>query len=136
MVILDPAIGADVAGDQPTLAVYPPVTQLGESVTIMGSGFNPGDTIYLVIDIGGSLTDIEYELDGEASPVVNDNGAFVIAWIPDRIHSRIIASGRGGPGAGAYTLMATNTDYIALTTTPMAIWEEVDEGESLPAWVR
>jgi len=102
----------------------------------MGSGFNPGDTVYLVIDIGGELTDIEYELDGEASPVVNDNGAFVIAWLPDRIQGRIIASGRGGPGAGAYTLMATNTDYVTLTTTPIAIWEEVGEGEELPAWVR
>ena len=126
------ATGADMMGNGPNLVVATPVSELGEPVTIMGSGFEPGETIYLVIDTGESRIDLEYELADGVSPVINDVGAFVTAWDPGRIASRVIASGRGGPGAGAYTIMATDTDYVTLTTAPIALWEAVDEGEELP----
>ena len=77
----------------------------------------------VVIDAGeAGLVDIEYELEGGASPVINDVGAFVTEWIPDRIAGRVIAGSRGGPGNGAYTIMATDTDYNTLTTVPIALW--------------
>ncbi len=130
------AAGAANMGNGPNLVIAAPVSELGEPVVILGSGFEPGETIYLVIDTGGSRIDIEYGLAGGVSPVANDTGAFVAAWEPGRIASRVIASGRGGPGAGAYTIMATDTDYVTLTTTPIAFWEAVDEGEELPAWAQ
>ncbi len=130
------ASGDSDMGNDPTLVIATPVSELGEPVTILGSGFHPGETIYLVIDTGDSRIDIEYGLASGVSPVANDAGAFIAAWEPGRIASRVIASGRGGPGAGAYAILATDTDYVTLTTTPIAFWEGVDEGEELPAWAQ
>ena len=138
------ATGAANMGNGPNLVIATPVSELGEPVVILGSGFEPGETIRLVFDTGGSRIDIEYGLaetghsqrSSGVSPVANDTGAFIAAWEPGRIASRVIASGRGGPGAGAYTIMATDTDYVTLTTTPIAFWEAVDEGEELPAWAQ
>lgn len=131
------ATGAANNGNGPTLVVTKPVLQIGQPVTILGSGFEPGETVYLVINAGvaGSV-DIEYELEGGVSPVVNDVGAFVTAWIPDRIAARVIAGSRGGPGNGAYTIMATDTDYNTLTTTPIALYEVPKDGSALPAWAQ
>ena len=72
----------------------------------------------------------------EARTGTDESGAFVTSFDPGRLHSRVINSGRGGPGAGAYAIEATDTDYVTLTTTPIAIWEEVEEGEELPAWAQ
>ena len=127
------ATGAANNGNGPTLVVTKPVLQIGQPVTILGSGFEPGETIYLVINTGESQIDIEYELSGGVSPVINDVGAFVTAWIPDRIADRVIRGSRGGPGNGAYTIMTTDTDYNTLTTVPIALW---GPGGDPPDWAK
>ncbi len=120
-------------GSSPKLVIANPVTELGDTVIILGSGFEAGQAVNLVFETGKDRIDISYALTGEASPVANDLGAFVTAWEPGRVASRIIASKRGGPGEGAYAITATDEDYNSLVSAPLAFWEADEE---LPVWAQ
>ena len=128
------SIVAGASGDSPKLEAANPVTEMGEIVVFLGSGFEPGQEVNLVLSTpDGYKIDIAYALDGETSPVANEIGAFVTSWEPGRIASRVMASGRGGYGDGAYIITATDTDYVTLATAVMAFYEADDE---MPRWAQ
>ncbi|MFC2039572.1 hypothetical protein ACFLTW_00180 [Chloroflexota bacterium] len=124
------------SGASPVLTVANPVSEMGDTVVILGSGYEPGQTVNIVLNTGDSKIDIAYALTGEASPVANERGAFVTAFTPGRIASRVLAAKRGGPSTGAYSFAATDEDYVAMATTPIAFWEAAPEGEELPGWAQ
>ena len=130
------SIVVGAAGSSPKLVIADPVAEMDADtvVVILGSGFEPGEEVSLVLSTPeGYKIDIAYALDGEASPVANELGAFVTSWELGRIGSRVMASGRGGYGDGAYLITATDTDYVALTTVPVAFYEVDDE---VPRWAQ
>ena len=127
------AAGSPGTGTGPNVVIANPVCELGDTVIILGSGYEPGQTVNLVLETGLDRIDIVSGLPDEASPVANELGAWATAWEPGRIASRVLASGRGGPGEGTYIITATDEDYNTLASAPVAFWEEDEE---LPAWAQ
>ena len=84
-------------------------------VTVMGSGFKPGQEVRLIItQSDGSITDIGGGLDPE--PVANKDGVWTTAWTVGRFAHRRIAK------PGVYVLRACDTDYNVLATVPFGYY--------------
>ena len=84
-------------------------------VAIMGSGFQPGQEIRLLIShADGSISDIGSQLKPE--PVANEFGVWATTWTVGRYSKSKIAK------AGIYTLKACNTDYQVLATAPFGYY--------------
>jgi len=116
----------------PTTEVdYTPKARSSNTVVwFYGSGFTPGATLgILVLDGPGTGQDITFG----AKPwplIVNDEGAFAIAW---KIHRFTRSRGGVGPGDGDAERMKTvwviDEDYNNLAAAPMAFCNLSKRGE-------
>ena len=113
----------------PNVVIANPVCALSTPLVIMGSGYEPGQEVNLILSLpDGNQMDIGYALDTGASPVANELGAWATAWDNSRwVKKKIVTQ-------GVYTITATDTDYIALATAPFGFYDP--ESEELPAWAQ
>jgi hypothetical protein len=98
----------------PTLIVATPMVKMSKKaqVTIMGTGFKPGEEIRLVFTtMDGVQGDIGHALDPQ--PVVNEIGGWMTTWKCGRYVSKGLIK------EGTYTIMATDTDYNFLAHIPV-----------------
>jgi hypothetical protein len=107
----------------PTVSVYPGVVKLDKkaTVTLMGTGFEPGKTInFVMVTEDGVKTDIGYSFKPE--PVPNDTGAWASVWtdLGRFIGSKLVK-------AGVYTVIVTDSEYNPLAHAPIAFMEEKKE---------
>jgi hypothetical protein len=87
----------------------------GAKVTILGTGFQPGQEIHILLKShDGVLTDIGETL--KPKPVPNKLGTWVTVWTCGD-HLKNIK-------AGAYTFTVTTPDYDFLAHTPVAFYTE------------
>lgn len=100
-----------------------------QTLLVLGSGFEPSQTLNIVIsDGGGVLTDITALM--EPSPMkANKDGALVAKWI-------LGSWTRAGVGdEGLFTLRIMDTDLNILATTPVALCKtKRADGEKVPAF--
>jgi len=98
-------------------------------VTIMGSGFKPGQEVRLLVtQSDGSISDIGDGLDPE--PVANDDGVWATAWTVGRFGHRRIAK------PGVYVLKACDTDYNVLATVPFGYYNSKKPYKEWPSWAQ
>lgn len=127
--------GASPAGEgnpAPTLTVATPVLEIGKKtqVVIMGSGFEPGQEVNLLFTtMDGVRADVGATLD--PAPVANDLGAFATAWTgAGRYCSKKLIK------EGVYTITATDGEYNALATAPVAFYDAGKAEEEWPGWAK
>ena len=98
-------------------------------VTIMGSGFKPGQEVRLIItQSDGSISDIGDGLDPE--PVANKDGVWATAWKLGRNAHRRIAK------PGVYVLKACDNDYNVLATVPFGYYNTKKPYKEWPSWAQ
>jgi len=98
-------------------------------VTIMGSGFKPGQEVRLLItQSDGSISDIGDGLDPE--PVANDDGVWATAWTLGSFAHRRIAK------PGVYVLKACDADYNVLATVPFGYYNSKKPYKEWPSWAQ
>ena len=107
-------------GDEgPKVMVANPMVKMGKkaTVTIVGSGFKPGQEVNLLFTTAdGVQSDIGYSLEPQAK--ANKIGAFVTTWsCGDYVSKKLVKQ-------GAYTITVTDTDYNILAHTPVAFYQE------------
>ena len=116
----------------PTLVIEPShILKLGSGtkVAIMGSGYEPGQEIRILItQSDGSKSDIGAQLDPE--PVANDDGVWGTAWTVGRFSHKKIAA------AGIYVMMACDTSYNVLATAPFGYYDSKKPYEEWPSWAQ
>lgn len=87
------------------------------SVVIMGTGFQPGAAITILItDANGVLTDIGSELKPE--PKADATGTWGTTWNAGRYISKKIIK------KGAYTFQITDSDYNPIALAPVNFFEK------------
>ncbi len=101
----------------PTVVVWPPVVKIHSKtdMAIMGSGFEPGQELYIVIpDMDGSTTNIVDVI--EPAPegmgiMVDERGNFAVLWTIGRLER--------STAEGVADLVVTDLSYNALASTPV-----------------
>ena len=107
----------DIIQPAPTVVVWPPVVKIHSKtdMAIMGSGFEPGQELYIVIpDMDGSTTNIVDVI--EPAPegmgiMVDERGNFAVLWTMGRLE-------RGTP-EGVADIVVTDLSYNALASAPV-----------------
>ena len=95
----------------------------------MGSGYTPGQEIRIVVThLDGSWSDIGSVLDPE--PAANEDGVWATTWTVGRYSRKQIAA------ADQYLMMACNTDYNILATTPFGYYDANKPHEEWPSWAQ
>ncbi len=108
-------------GSGPTIVVDNPMVKIakGAKVTIIGSGFEPGQEIrVLLIPLDNVITDLVDDL--KPYPVPNKIGAWVTTWACDPHLQDTIRE-------GAYEIKVTTMDYKFLAKSPIAFYKEKTE---------
>jgi hypothetical protein len=89
-----------------------PLDKKGQ-VTIMGSGFQPGQELRLLFKTAdGVMTNIGPRL--EPQPVANERGAWTTVWSYGRLVSKKLVK------AGVYAILVTDADYNILASAPLS----------------
>ena len=111
---------ANETGIQPTAAVWPPVAKLHSktSLVIMGSGFEPGQEMYVLLPAGnGSVSNIVDALkpapEAGRGITADGRGNFAYLFTFGRLERVGVE--------GVVDITITDTDYNTLTTTPVGI---------------
>lgn len=119
-------------GLAPTVVIQPSyVLRLDKNtkVAIMGSGFNPGQEVRLVItQSDGSISDISSELVPE--PKANEFGVWGTTWSVGDYASSSVA------GAGLYIMKACDESYQVLTTVPFGYYDTKKPYKEWPSWAQ
>ena len=119
-------------GPAPTLVIQPSnVLRLDKKtkVAIMGSGFEPGQEVRLVItQKDGSISDISSELAPE--PKADEFGVWGTTWTVGDYASSSVA------GAGLYILKACDESYQVLTTVPFGYYDTKKPYKEWPSWAQ
>ena len=115
----------------PTVTVITPVVELSKTakVVIMGSGFEPGQEIRLLITTfgeTGAKANIGLYLDPE--PVPNDIGNWATAFDCNRYVSKKLVT------EAVYHITVTDAQYNALGRAPFAFYDAGKPSEEWPAW--
>ena len=98
-------------------------------VTIMGSGFKPGQEVRLVIkQPDGSITDIGHGLDPE--PVASKDGIWATAWTLGRYSRKGLAQ------QGLNLLQVCDEGYNVLVTAPFGYYNAKKPYKEWPSWAR
>ena len=117
----------------PKVVVTPSAAPLSSKaqVVLMGSGFQPGQEINLVVHAKGQLrTNINDLVD--TLPVPDEGGAWVTGWTLGRYTRFVSKMGE----EGMYTLEVTDADYNVLTTAPFGLVDTTKPPEDWPDWAR
>jgi len=126
------AFTVPAAAEGPTVVMDPsPVLKLDKKtkVTIMGSGFEPGQEIRLLItQSDGSLSDIGDGLEPE--PKANKSGVWATAWTVGAFSNKRIAK------PGAYLMQVCDPDYKVITTIPFGYYDAKKPYKEWPAWAQ
>lgn len=123
------ASSSSSGGLAPTVVVVTPVVELSDKaqVVIMGSGYEPGQEIHLIVtELNGLKSDIGYNLDPE--PVPNEVGAWATVWSCKRFVSKKLL------GEAVYTITATDADYNPIASAPFAFYDATKPVEERPSW--
>jgi len=122
----------EAIGPAPTIVIMPSnVLRLDKKtkIAIMGSGFNPGQEIRLLItQSDGSLSDINSELSPE--PKANEFGVWGTAWTVGDYASGSVAK------AGAYIMKACDANYEVLATVPFGYYDAKKPYKEWPSWAQ
>ena len=114
--LVTPAPAGDLAAT--VMVANPYVKMDGKAqVTIMGTGFKPGQKVSLLFTtIDGVRVNISYKL--KPRPEANKIGSWVTTWSCGRfIKKKLITR-------GAYTITVTDSDYNVITHAPVAFYAE------------
>jgi hypothetical protein len=102
----------------PTMMVATPMVKMDKkaNMSIMGTGFKPGQEVSLLITtMDGLQSDIAYYL--KPQPVANATGAWMTTWSCGRYISKKLVT------EGAYTITVTDSDYNALAHAPVVFYK-------------
>jgi hypothetical protein len=102
----------------PIVVVASPMVKMDKkaTVSIVGSGFTPGQELALLItDANGVHSDIGDALKPE--PKANESGAWYTTWSCGRFISKKLVK------EGAYAITVTDTDYNPLAHAPVAFYK-------------
>ena len=121
--------GSDPA---PTVVVITPVVELSNdaTVTIMGSGYEPGQEVVLIItSLDGVKADIGYALD--PAPVANEVGAWATVWTAAGryVKKKVVKE-------AIYSITVTDADYNTLATAPFGFYDASKPSEEWPSWAQ
>ena len=115
--------GAAMAEDQsalePVVVVATPNVAMDKkaSVVLMGTGFQPGSEITILItDADGVLTDIGAEMKPE--PKADATGTWGTTWNAGRYISKKLIK------KGAYSIQVTDADYNPISMAPVNFYEK------------
>ena len=112
-----------LAAPGPTVVVATPMVKMDKKakITIVGTGFTPGQEVNLLITtMDGLQSEIGHAL--KPTPVANKVGAWATTWSCGRyIAKKLIEE------EGAYTITATDSEYNALAHAPVAFYKAKDE---------
>ena len=126
------AFTVPAAAEGPTVVMDPsPVLKLDKKtkVTIMGSGFEPGQEIRLVVtQSDGSLSDIADGLEPE--PKANEFGVWATAWTVGSFSHKRIAK------PGAQVLQVCDPEYNVIATVPFGYYDAKKPYKDWPAWAQ
>ena len=129
---------AEESKPAPTVVILPSaVISLDEDseVAIMGSGFEPGQEMRILISslVGKTrpttLSDIREQLD-PAVIVADEYGVWGTRWTIGRYSKSRTAT------TETYVLQATDTNYNVLATTPFGFYDPEDPYEEWPSWAQ
>ncbi len=130
------AVSAEESGENPALTPSVQVVPVSgafdknTTFTIVGSGFEPGQTIILETQDRFGNPSVVSDFVEPSSPVANKNGAFAVRW----------TLGRWARGSinevGLYTLNVLDADFNLQASAPLGYCPkgEIAEGEELPPW--
>jgi len=126
---------ASMSEASPTVMVANPILELssGTQVVIMGSGFEPGQELRLLVHTlnrGNKMTDeIGWALTED--PLVADElGAWITVFTPGRLISKKIIT------EGVYSITATDNEYTPLAYTAVAFYDASKPVEEWSDWAK
>ena len=114
--VAGPALAGDIAAKVTVANPYQKLDNKAK-VTIVGTGFKPGQEVSLLFATAdGVQTDIGYSL--KPAPKANKIGSWVTTWSCGRfIKKKLITK-------GAYAITVTDSDYNVITHAPVAFYAE------------
>ncbi len=107
------------ASPGPVIAIATPMVKMDKKATvvIMGAGFSPGQEVKLIFTTNdGSKGDIGYAL--KPPPVANAVGTWMTTWSCGRYIAKKLIK------PGAYSVMATDSEYGFLAHAPLVFYSE------------
>jgi len=129
-----PALAAPVA-TTPSVTVVNPIVKLetNAKVVILGSGFEPGQKIRLLLKTSGNINDMTDDaLDPEL--VVNDDGAWATVLTCDRLTMKYPVSMKYTLSNVVGAIEVTDNAYNTLAHAPVAFYDAKKPREEWPSW--
>jgi hypothetical protein len=117
-----------ILAPRPIVAVSPFVVPLDKKtkLVIMGSGYSPGQELRILCeDAFGVIMALEVE-----SVVANERGSWAVVWTLGRYARKKVVT------EGVYAIMAADTDYNILATTPVGLVNATKDPKQWPDWAK
>ncbi len=119
----------------PIVIVATPVVELKSAaqVVIMGSGFEPGQELLVLLATMQGSNKIIYEISWGLSVnplVANELGAWTTVFVPGRLVSKKVMS------EGTYTVTVTDAEYNPLAYAPVAFYDAAKPVDEWPDWAK
>jgi len=124
----------------PCVTITPNVAKIDSKLqmVIMGSGFEPGQEIRLIVCVQGLEDSILQGGEGEVlnvKPVPDEIGDWITVWSL-KSHIKMLAATTTNKGEGLYTIQVTDADFNVLASAPFALADTTKPKEQWPGWAQ
>ena len=120
----------EVSKPGPTVITAPQVcpAERKKSAVIMGSGFEPGQEVTILLTTKDGITAGLTDYTDPKIVIANENGDWIVSWNYDRYVSKKLLTD------GAYVITVADTEYNPIVTTPIAFYNP--KNEEPPSWAK